>query len=295
MRANRKALKATALAILFIAPYFALWFTFMILPIGYGFYISLHDWNPILGSTFIGFDNYTTLFSTARFWNAMAVTGIYSAWVIPLIMGFGLAFAVMLHRARVPGLGFVEGSLFFPYLLNVSVVSIVWLFILDPNVGIVPYYTRLVGIELPVMLNDPFWVVPTIALVTAWWLTGYRMVVFRAGLQSIPDEIYESAALDGAGRLRAFWSITLPLLKPALLFAAVLTLVGGMRTFGQVIIMTGGGPGTSSEVLALYMYRLAFEFLRFGQAAAVGFILFAIIFVLSLGMFRAMGFDSELR
>lgn len=292
---NRKAWRRTALAFAFIAPYFALWFTFMILPIGYGFYISLHEWNPILGSRFIGLDNYAALFATPRFWNSLSKTALYSAWVIPLILGFGLVFALMLHRARLPGAGLVEGALFFPYLLNVSVVSIVWMFLLDPNVGIVPYYTRLVGIDLPILLNNPVWVIPTIAAVTAWWLSGYRMVVFRAGLQSIPDELYECAALDGAGRWRSFLAITLPLLKPALLFAAVLTLVGGMRTFGQVIIMTGGGPGTSSEVLALYMYRLAFEFLRFGQAAAVGFILFALIFVMSLGLFRAMGFESELK
>lgn len=292
---NRKAWRRTALALAFIAPYFALWFTFMILPIGYGFYISLHEWNPILGSRFIGLDNYAALFATPRFWNSLSKTALYSAWVIPLILGFGLVFALMLHRARLPGAGLVEGALFFPYLLNVSVVSIVWMFLLDPNVGIVPYYTRLVGIDLPILLNNPVWVIPTIAAVTAWWLSGYRMVVFRAGLQSIPDELYECAALDGAGRWRSFLAITLPLLKPALLFAAVLTLVGGMRTFGQVIIMTGGGPGTSSEVLALYMYRLAFEFLRFGQAAAVGFILFALIFVMSLGLFRAMGFESELK
>ena len=295
MRISRTKLQTTLVAMAFIAPYFILWFTFMILPIGYGFFISLHDWNPILGSRFVGFDNYATLFATPRFWNALQVTGLYSLWVIPLILGLGLAFALMLHRARVPGLAFIEGAFFFPYLLNVSVVSIVWLFLLDPDVGIIPYYSRLVGLQLPVLLNNPFWVVPTIAFITAWWLAGYRMVVFRAGLQAIPTELYESAALDGAGRLRMLVSITLPLLKPALLFAAVLTLVGGMRTFGQVIIMTGGGPGTSSEVLALYMYRLAFEFLRFGEAAAVGFILFALIFVMSLGLFRLLGFDSELK
>ena len=281
--------------LIFILPYFLLWLVFMIAPIVYGFYISLHDWNPIGGSTFIGFDNYLSLFRTERFWISLQNTFVYSLWVIPLIIGLGLAFALLLHRVRLRGSGFIEAAFFFPYLLNVSVISIVWVFVLDPDVGIIPYYSRLVGLDPPVFLNDPLWVIPVIAFVTAWWLSGYRMVVFRAGLQAIPDELYESAALDGAGRLRTFWSLTLPLIKPTLLFAAVITLVGGMRTFGQVIIMTNGGPGTSSEVLALYMYRLAFEFLDFGQAAAVGFILFAIIFILSLMLFRALGFESELR
>lgn len=291
----RTRLRNLGVALLFIAPYFVLWFLFMILPIGYGFYISLHDWNPILGSTFLGLDNYLRLFDTPRFWNSFLVTLLYSAFVVPMILAFGLAFALLLHNARVRGAAAVEASLFFPYLLNVSVVSIVWVFVLDPNVGIVPYYGRSIGLPIPTFLNHSTWVVPTIAFVTAWWLAGFRMVVFRAGLQAIPNELYESAALDGAGRVRTFFVVTLPLLKPALLFAAVITLVGGMRTFGQVIIMTGGGPGTSSEVLALYMYRLAFEFLRFGEAAAVGFILFALIFVTSLGLFRLLGFESELK
>ena len=136
--------------------------------------------------------------------------------------------------------------------------------------------------------------IPSIAFVTAWWLCGYRMVIFRAGLKAIPKELYESASIDGAGPVRSFFAITLPLMKPAILFAAVLTLVGGMRTFGQVIIMTNGGPGNSSEVLALYMYRLAFETFQFGKAAAVGFVLFAIVFCVSMLLFRLLGLKSDL-
>lgn len=289
------SLRDAGTGILFALPFGILWFLFMVMPIGYGFFISLHDWNPLMGSKFIGFGNYLKLFDEARFWSDLAVTLVYSLLVIPMILGFGLFFAVILHRQRFRGRALVESAFFVPYLLNVSIISIVWMFLLDPDVGIVKYYLGMLGIAVPTVLNDPFWVLPAIAFVTAWWLSGYRMVVFSAGLQGIPEDIYEAAALDGAGPLRAFWSITLPLLKPTLLYAAVITLVGGMRTFGQVIIMTGGGPGTSSEVLALYMYRLAFEFLRFGEAAAVGFILFGLIFVISLGMFRFIGLGSHLR
>ena len=284
----------TVIGLLFLLPYLILWSLFAVLPIGYGFYISLHKWNPIGGSKFIGFENYTQLFAVARFWNALKNTFVFAGCVIPLILGLGLGFALLLHRRILRGAGMVEGALFFPYLLNVSVVSILWAFILDPNVGIVPYYMRLLGIGSPDFLNSPTFVLPTIAFVTAWWLCGYRMVVFRAGLNAIPPELYESSSIDGAGPIRQFFSITLPLMKPSILFAAVLTLVGGLRTLGQVIIMTNGGPGTSSEVLALYMYRLAFESFNFGQAAAVGFILFAIIFVLSMILVRVLGLKSEL-
>ena len=284
-----------AAAMLFILPFVALWFVFMILPIAYGFFISLHDWNPLMGSKFVGFGNYAKLFGTERFRGDFVTTIIYSLLVIPMILGFGLLFAVMLHRVRIRGRSLLESVFFLPYLLNVSIISILWTFLLDPDLGIVNYYLRAIGLDPPTVLNDPFWVLPGIAFVTAWWLSGYRMVVFSAGLRSIPETLYEAAALDGAGPFQRFRLITLPLLKPSLLFAAVITLVGGMRTFGQVILMTNGGPGTSSEVLALYMYRLAFEFIKFGEAAAVGFILFTVIFVGSLGLFRLLGMGSALR
>lgn len=287
--------KDILIALAFLAPYGALWFFFLILPIGYGFYISLHKWNPVAGSKFIGLQNYTELFSNPRFWESLKNTLEYSAYVIPLILGLGLGFALLLHRSRVKGSTWIEAALFFPYLLNVSVISILWAFILDPDVGIVPYYLRRIGIPAPSFLNDSYWVIPAIAFATAWWLSGYRMIVFRAGLNAIPDELYESASLDGAGRIRSFLNITLPLMKPSLLFASILTLVGGLRAFGQVIIMTNGGPGTASEVLAIYMYHLAFEMFNFGQAAAVGFILLAIIFSISLGLVALFGLESDLR
>jgi ABC-type sugar transport system permease subunit len=120
------------------------------------------------------------------------------------------------------------------------------------------------------------------------------MIVFRAGLNAIPEELYEASALDGAGPVRQFFSITLPLMKPTILFAAILTLVAGLCMLGQVLIMTNGGPGTSSEVLALLMYRTAFESFNFGQAAAIGFVLFALVFAISLVLFRVIGLKSEL-
>ena len=280
--------------ILFLLPYLVLWLLFVVIPVGYGFYISLHKWNPMGAPPFVGFDNYIQLFSNSRFLNALENTFIYAVWAIPLVLVLGLAFALLLKRAKVRGVGFIEGALFFPYLLNVSVVGILWNFLLDPNVGIIPYYIRAAGFPAPDFLNNPALVLPTIAFVSAWWLCGYRMVVFRAGLNAIPEELYESSSLDGAGPVRQFFSITLPLMKPSILFAAILTIVAGLCMLGQVLIMTNGGPGTSSEVLALFMYRTAFESFNFGQAAAVGFVLFAIVFLISMALVRVFGLKSEL-
>lgn len=284
----------TPAAILFLLPYLILWFIFAVIPVGYGLFISLHKWNPMGTSTFIGLKNYVDLFSSERFLNALWNTAIYAVWAIPLILIVGLAFALLLKRNKMPFGSAVEGAFFFPYLLNVSVVGILWNFLLDPNVGIIPYYLGVLGFETPNFLNNPYLVLPTIAVVSAWWLAGYRMIVFRAGLNAIPEELYEASALDGAGPVRQFFSITLPLMKPTILFAAILTLVAGLCMLGQVLIMTNGGPGTSSEVLALLMYRTAFESFNFGQAAAIGFVLFALVFAISLVLFRVIGLKSEL-
>ena len=281
--------------LLFILPYAVLWIIFLLGPMIYGFYISLHNWDPLLGSKFLGFKNYLDLFADARFWNSFWVTWKFSFYVIPGIIICALFFALILHSRRFFGAPIMEAMLFFPYLLNVSIVSIMWSLMHDPDVGLFIHFFQFFGITLPPLLNHPLLVIPMVAFTTIWWLMGYRMVIFRAALASIPSALYEAAALDGATSSRTFFSVTLPLLKPTLLFTLVLTTVGGMRTFGQIILMTAGGPGTSSEVLAYYMYRLGFDFLQFGKAAAVGFVLFSIIFSISLIFIKIFKLEGELR
>ena len=279
----------------FILPYAILWVVFLLGPMIFGFYMSLHKWDPLAGSKFLGLKNYVDLFTDQRFWNSFWVTWKFSLFVIPGIIVCSLGFALMLQKARFRGATFVESVLFFPYLLNVSIVSIIWSLMHDPDVGILHHLFRTLGLDVPPLLNDKFWVIPMIALTTVWWLMGYRMVVFRAALASIPQDLYDAAAIDGAGPIKTFFLVTLPLLKPTLLFTLVITTVGGMRTFGQVMLMTAGGPGTSSEVLALFMYRVGFDFIQFGKAAAVGFIIFAIIFILSLLFLKILKLGGELR
>jgi multiple sugar transport system permease protein len=281
--------------LLFITPYAVLWVLFLFGPLVFGFIISLHQWNPFSANEFLGFRNYLELFRTPRFWNSFFVTWRFVLMVIPGIIVVALAAALALHFLRFRGQSIFENVIFLPYLLNVSIVSIIWALMNDPDVGVIGHLLGRIGIDSQPLLASKVWVLPVIALATIWWLAGYRMIVFRAALSSIPGELYDSARIDGAGPFQTFFSITLPLLKPTLLFALIITTVGGMRTFGQVILMTSGGPGTSSEVLALYMYRQAFDFLSFGTAAAVGFILFVLIFVLSMTFIRFFRLDGDLR
>lgn len=290
---KKRESRAQIVGILFILPYALFWGVFLVWPMIYGFFISLHVWDLLGSSTFVGLDNYVKLFHSARFWNAFFNTFEFVGIEVPLIILFGLIFAVLMQRISIRGSGFIEACLFFPYMLTVSIVSLVWKWLFEPKLGLVSYYSSEFGLHLPTFLIDRFWALPAIAIATVWWLAGYRMIIFKAAMEYIPSELYESAELDGAGGFRKFKHITLPLLRPALLFALILTIVSGFRVFGQVIMMTAGGPGQHSEVLALYMYRYAFDYLEMGQAAAVGFILLVLILIVTVVSFRLFGFESS--
>ena len=285
--------RRTLTGIAYVLPFAVVWAVFLVWPVIYGFYISLWQWDPLRGSTFVGLGNYVRLINTERFVNATANTFYFAFLSIPLIVAIGLLFAVLLHGQRFPGKRIVEAGLFFPYLLNVSIISLIWMWLMDSDFGILLVFFERLGWRAPSFLNHEAWVIPAIALATAWWLMGYRMVIFQAALRDINPSILEMAEIDGASHWQRTLYIMLPLLKPAILFTTVLTIIFGFQVMGQVLIMTEGGPGRSSEVLVLYLYRLGFDFLRMGQAAAVGFVLFVIILILALASFRFLGLDSE--
>ncbi len=285
----------TAAGILFVMPFAIIWALFQAWPVIYGFYISLFEWQPLLGSEFVGFGNYLRLWDDQRFWNALKNTFWFVGLTLPLILVLGLLFALVLFwLSRHKGVAIVESTLFWPYLLNVAIVSIIWKWLLDPDFGLVLAYLRGIGLDPPVFLNDPAWAIPAIAAATAWWLAGYRMVVFRAAMEDIPETVYELARLDGTPPWTFVFRILIPLLKPALLFAFVLTAISSFRVLGQVLIMTAGGPGRASDVLALYLYDAGWQFFEMGYAAAIGFVLFLLIFLVTLLGFRLFGLGSEL-
>lgn len=280
--------------IFFALPFMIIWGIFTLWPVISGFFISLHNWDPLRGSEFIGFQNYSYLFTSDRFWNAFFNTFEFALIMIPFTLIFGLLFAFFLYFSKSKWKVFIESALFFPYLLNVSIISLVWKWLLDPDFGLVTEFLRNIGIvNPPQFLNHPLWVIPTIAIISSWWLMGYRMTIFRAALESQPVEIVEAAVIDGANKFQIMFKVLFPLIRPQFLFATVLTIISGFNVLGQVMIMTQGGPGRSSEVLALYLYREAFSYFRMGRAAAVGFILFVIIFIFTLIAMKYMGKDAN--
>ncbi|MBA7486918.1 Melibiose/raffinose/stachyose import permease protein MelD [subsurface metagenome] len=283
--------------LLYILPFIAVWAGFLAWPVVYGVYISLHNWQGMSGAEFLGAGNYRELFGDPRFWNALFNTLKFAGMVIPLIIGLGFLFALMLWgwgRTR-KRTAVVQSALFFPYLLTISLVALLWQWLMDTNYGLLGYALRLIGINAPPFLAEPLWVLPALAFVTAWWLAGYRMLVFQAGLEDIPNELFEAARIDGARPRHQFFHVILPLMKPSLLFSLVLTIMAGFRTFGQVLVMTEGGPGRSSEVLALYLYRVCFEYFQVGKAAAAAVVLLILVLIMTLLGVRLIGLRSELK
>jgi len=225
----------------------------------------------------VGLANYTRLAEDTRFGVSLWNTAFYTVASTLPILAVPLVLALALNRGRLRGL--LRSVFFFPFTLSVVTVGLAWLWLLDPVVGPVNYYLRALGVPARSWLADPSTAMWAIILTTVWWVTGYYLVIYLAGLQDIPRDLYEAAALDGAGGWRAFWSITLPLLRPVLLFVIVTHVIGSFQLFGQVFVLTGGGPGVSTETLTLFAYQEGFKKFNLGYTSALSFLFLIVIVV----------------
>jgi len=209
------------------------------------------------------------------------------------ILALPLLLAVLLNRG-VACKALLRGAFFFPFTLSVVTVGLAWLWLLDPVVGPFNYYMRRIGLPMPSLLAEPQTAMWGIVLTSVWWVTGYYLVIYLAGLQDIPRHLYEAAAIDGASAWRSFWSITVPLLRPVFLFVFVIHIIGSFQIFGQVFVMTQGGPGDATRTVVQHLYETAFQSLfHFGSASAMAWVLFAVILVFSLLQFRILRGHAE--
>jgi len=280
---------------LFLAPGLLLFAVFRLYPLLDGLRLSFT--NARLGRVqyaWVGFANYTRLLDDTRFHTSLWNTAVYSLASTLPVLAIPLALAVTLHR----GVGLttlLRSAFFFPFTLSVVTVGLTWLWLLDPVVGPFNYYLRALGVPVRSWLADPATAMAAIIVTTVWWVAGYYLVIYLAGLQDIPRELYEAAALDGAGSWRAFRSITLPLLRPVLLFVFVTHVIGSFQIFGQVFILTQGGPGDATRTAVQHLYETAFQnFFAFGSASAMAWVLFAFIVGFSLLQFRLLRGHTEL-
>jgi multiple sugar transport system permease protein len=244
-------------------------------------YLSFTQYQLVKEPTFIGLDNYGRLFTgDPRSVKAILNTAFMVALGVPIQMILGLAVALLLNE-RVRGLAIFRTIFFLPSQVSGVALALMWGWILNPQFGIVAQAFDALGVQAPLWLVDPTWVKPAFILMGLWSI-GTSMVIWLAGLQSIPEMYYEAAAIDGAVRLRRFWSITLPLLTPTTFFVLITGIIGTFQIFTQAYVLTRGGPNDASLFYALYIYQQAFQFFQMGYAAALAWVLFAIVLVLTL-------------
>ena len=276
-------------AYLFLAPYLVLFAMFILAPILYGLWISLHDWDFLLpGKPFVGLENYVELFTPGSttagpFWASMRATAIFTVLSVPLMVVLPLLVAVPLAR-KFPGRSFFRAVIFAPYVLGVAVVGILWRYLLDPNVGVLASFLNRVGVDSPPWLTDTPWVWGALVIPTIWWTLGYNMVIFLAGLQDISSELYEAAEMDGASKMQQFRNVTLPGLRPVMIFVITITLLASANLFGQSYIITKGQPGRETRSAIMQIAEEGLARFNMGSSAAMSTIFTLCLLLISLAM-----------
>jgi multiple sugar transport system permease protein len=268
------------IALVFILPALIGFLVFYLYPFIRGFYFSLTRYNLLGTPTFIGVDNFTRLFQDPLFWNAILVTVEYVILNIVFQTILAVAIAVLMHRLTQSTV--IRGLILLPFLISNVIAAMLWLWMLDFQIGLVNEFLAFVGLDRIAFFGDSAWAIPTIAAVNVWRHMGYTALLVFAGLQTIPTYVYEAAAVDGSTEWKSFWRITLPLLRPVLALVLVITVTGSFQVFDTVAVTTRGGPGNASRVIQYYIYQKGFTEGQFGYASALSVILFIILAAVAL-------------
>jgi multiple sugar transport system permease protein len=266
----------------FVAPALTLIAVFFLLPVGASFLLSLTDFDIYsvadLGNLrVVGVRNYRALLADPIFWKALRNTVYFVVVAGPLSVAVSLGAALLVTATAVRLKALFRTVFFVPVVTSLVAVAVVWRYLYHPRFGLLNYALSLVGAAPLDWLGDPRLAMPAIILMSVWKNFGFNMVIFMAGLQSIPERVYEAASVDGASRWQQFWRITLPMLAPTFVFVAIMTLIGNFQLFAEPYVMTQGGPSHSTLSMVLYMYEEGFRWWSLGYAAALAFVLFAII------------------
>lgn len=274
--------------LLFALPFLVLFAVFMIWPLGQGLWMSLTD-RALSAHTpsFIGVDNFTEAFKDAEMWRALGHTVWFTLIsTVPLVV-VALGMALLVHTG-LPGQWVWRLAFFAPYLLPVGVVGLLWIWLYQPDLGLYNHLLDKLGLGQLAWLSDESVAMWAIALTTLWWTVGFNFLLYLAALQSIPDHLYEAAAIDGAGAWRRLWSVTLPQLSRITVVITVLQILASLKVFDQIYLLTKGGPNNSTRPVIEYVYDVGFTGYRLGYASAISYIFFALVILASAAQFAAL-------
>ncbi|NWQ42239.1 sugar ABC transporter permease [Bacillus sp. EB106-08-02-XG196] len=274
------------IAYTFLLPNIIGFLIFILIPVIASFFMSFTSWNGFGVVEFIGLDNYKQLLNDENFKISFFNSILFMVISVPITLFLSMLIAVALNQ----GIRFVKvfrTAVFLPYVTATIAVAAVWQLIFNPTMGPINGVLMNLGIDQPPgWLSSPTWALISVSIVYIWHSVGYYMVLFLAGLQSIPDYLYEAAELDGAGPISKFFNITVPMLSPVLFFTTIIGVINSFKVFDLIYVLTGGGPGRSTHVLVYDIYNTAFKQFEYGYASAMAYVLFLLILVISIIQFR---------
>ena len=279
--------KETLIFYLLISPWLIGFLTFVLGPMAASFGFSLTRWDMLTPAKYVGFYNYSkALFNDSLFWQALKVTLLYSLFSVPLSLIVSLGVALLLNQA-VRGLALFRTLFYLPSVVSGVAVMVLWMFVFNPQIGLINTVLGYFGIQGPAWIFDPKWALPSLVIMSLWGAIGGKMIIWLAGLNGIPATLYEAAELDGANALRKFWYITVPMLTPTIFFNLIMSIIGALQTFGEAYVMTRGGPMNSTLFYNYYLFVRAFEAFEMGYASALAWYLFVLILLLTLLVVRS--------
>lgn len=287
IKPKRSFINLKNIAVLLLVVYFAI---FLVYPIYKAFAGSLHDWNPLIDKyNFVGLENFKKVLTSGLFWKSMGNTMVFAFFAVVFRIVFGLGLALLLSSRLTKVKTLFQGLFYMPTITPLVAVSFVWMWMFDPQFGLI---NKVFNLDIN-WLKDSQWALPAIIIMTIWKDFGYATVLFLGGLMGLPEDVFEASKIDGATSWQTFWRITLPLLKPTTLFVVITSLITYLQAYIQILIMTNGGPGTSTYVISYLIFDEAFVKYNFGTASAMAIILFIIIGILTIIMFKVTGERNE--
>lgn len=282
---NKLKRKNTLTALSFIAPNFIGFFLFTLVPVVFSLILAFMEWDSFSSPEFVGMKNFSKMLWDDTFWISLKNTFLYTIGVVPLTLVCSLGLAILLNK-KVRGMKFFRTAFFFPYVTSLVAIAVVWNMLFHPTMGPINQFLKFFIENPPGWTSSSDWALTAIIIVSVWRGMGYYMILYLAGLQSVPKELYEAASIDGANKWQQFRNVTLPSLRPTTFFVSIMLVINCFKIFDLVQVMTAGGPGRATNVLVYQIYNEAFVKFNFGYASAIAMVLFVIVLGITVIQFK---------